>query len=1005
VNGPAIKLQLEVLRYHVAVPRRLNHFGCFLLFLAFGPPRLLTAQVNQFEGKKITVIQFQPVRQPLEGWQIQSMLPLKIGQPLRMAEIRAAIQRLFASGTYEDIQVAAEPYRGGVAVRFITRNSWFIGHVSVTGNLSNPPGAGQLANASGLELGQPFKESQVEQSTKDLKRLLDRNGLFEGSVQPFFDYDPQTQQVHIRFEVESGRRARFTTPELKGALKASPEDLIDSTGWRRWLIGGWRPITQSRVLNGLSHIRDYYEKQNRLEAKVALDSVQYDADSNRGKPVVNIDAGPQIELQAVGAKVPTKTLKRYVPVYEEHAVDHDLLVEGARNLRDYFQSRGFFEADVEFKQQRLQQDKARIDYLINRGKRHKLAHLEITGNRYFRTEDLRERMFLVPSSFIQFRHGRYSEAYLRRDEEAITNLYRANGFRDVRVTSKVVDDYRGKAGNLAVFIHIEEGPQWFVASLAVEGIERLNRDEILAMLSSSAGQPFSESNVAIDRDTLLEQYFTRGFPNATFEWSMRLAAQPYQVDLRFEIKEGEQKFVRQVLVSGLNTTKPELVNRNLNLNPGDPLSPTRMRDTQRRLYDLGVFAKVDTAVQNPDGETQHKYVLYDMEEARRFSIATGFGAEVARIGGPANSLEAPGGQTGFAPRVSFDISRLNLWGSGQTITFRSRASTLERRGLVSYLVPRFRNAEGLQLSFTALYDDTRDVRTFSSKRQEGSVQLSQRVSKATTIFYRYAFRRVSVTDVKISPLLIPLVTQPVRVGILSVNALQDRRDDPIDTHRGIYNTIDLGLAERAFGSQRNFLRFLGRNSTYHPLSKKLVLARSTSFGVLHPFRFEGDALQAIPLAERFFSGGATSNRGFPENQAGPRDEITGFPLGGTALLMNQTELRFPLIGDNISGVLFHDAGNTYSSLEKISFRVHQRDVKDFDYMVHGVGFGLRYRTPIGPVRVDLAYSLNPPRFFGFKGTLEDLINAGVNPCQTAPGKCVEQGISHFQFFFSIGQTF
>jgi outer membrane translocation and assembly module TamA len=218
----------------------------------------------------------------------------------------------------------------------------------------------------------------------------------------------------------------------------------------------------------------------------------------------------------------------------------------------------------------------------------------------------------------------------------------------------------------------------------------------------------------------------------------------------------------------------------------------------------------------------------------------------------------------------------------------------------------------------------------------------------------------------------------------------------------------VGLAEHVVGSQRNFLRFLARNATYHPIGKKLVLARSTEFGDIYAFRYSGNALDAIPLPERFFGGGGTSQRGFPENQAGPRDPVTGFPLGGTAVLFNQTELRFPLIGENVGGVLFHDAGNAYSSLGNLSFRVKQRNLQDFDYMVHAVGFGIRYRTPVGPIRVDLAYSINPPHFFGFKGTLQDLIDAGKNPCSPAPGvasKCVVQGVSHFQYFFSIGQTF
>jgi outer membrane protein assembly factor BamA len=484
------------------------------------------------------------------------------------------------------------------------------------------------------------------------------------------------------------------------------------------------------------------------------------------------------------------------------------------------------------------------------------------------------------------------------------------------------------------------------------------------------------------------------------------------VDLRFTVKEGDEKSVREVLINqgALKTTRPSLVYRNLHLNPGDPLSPTAITETQRRLYDLGVFSRVDTAIQNPDGESSRKYVLYEMEEARRYSFAAGLGAQLTRIGGCQTCLDAPAGQTGFSPRVSLDFTRSNLWGLAHSISLRTRISTLERRGLLTYTWPRFRNQERLNVSFTGLYEDSNDIRTFSYKREEGSAQLSQRISKATTLFYRYTYRRVGIDQatLKITPFLIPLLSQPVRLGLISGGLIQDRRDDPVDPHKGIYNTLDVGLAEHVVGSQRNFLRFLARNATYHPIGKKLVLARSTEFGDIYAFRYSGGLLAAIPLPERFFGGGGTSQRGFPENQAGPRDPVTGFPLGGTAVLFNQTELRFPLVGDNIGGVLFHDAGNAYSSLGNLSFRVKQRSLQDFDYMVHAVGFGIRYHTPVGPIRVDLAYSINPPRFFGFKGTLQDLIDAGKSPCTPAPGvanKCVAQSVSHFQYFFSIGQTF
>ena len=153
----------------------------------------------------------------------------------------------------------------------------------------------------------------------------------------------------------------------------------------------------------------------------------------------------------------------------------------------------------------------------------------------------------------------------------------------------------------------------------------------------------------------------------------------------------------------------------------------------------------------------------------------------------------------------------------------------------------------------------------------------------------------------------------------------------------------------------------------------------------------------IPLPERFFGGGDNSLRAFPTNQAGPRDPVTGFPLGGNALLFHSTELRFPFLGDNMQGVLFHDMGNVYSNLSEISFRVHQKGLTDFNYMVHAAGFGVRYRTPLGPIRVDVAYSINPPTFNGLHGTYQQLLFGGATKTVT--------GVSHLQFFFSIGQSF
>jgi outer membrane protein assembly factor BamA len=255
------------------------------------------------------------------------------------------------------------------------------------------------------------------------------------------------------------------------------------------------------------------------------------------------------------------------------------------------------------------------------------------------------------------------------------------------------------------------------------------------------------------------------------------------------------------------------------------------------------------------------------------------------------------------------------------------------------------------------------------------------------------FRDVTVTNLKIDPLLIPLLSQPERLALAEFSFIQDRRDDPADAHRGIYSTANLSYAPVFLGSQTSFARGLFRNASYHPIGRDWVFARDTQFGVIT--RLGGG--HAIPLAERLYSGGSTSLRSFPDFQAGPRDLHTGFVLGGNALFVNNLELRFPLYGDNLRGVLFEDAGNVYRTLGAVSFRFRQRNLQDFDYMVQSAGIGLRYQTPIGPLRLDFSLSPNAPRFFGLKGTLQDLLN------NTAVATV--QKINAFQFHISLGQAF
>jgi outer membrane protein assembly complex protein YaeT len=696
----------------------------------------------------------------------------------------------------------------------------------------------------------------------------------------------------------------------------------------------------------------------------------------------------------VGARISSSRLLQIVPIFQEKSLDTDLLVEGDRSLAQYLQDQGYYEAEVTHSVTAGKTPKEQVvSYQVTRGSRHKFVHLEIVGNHYFPTQTIRDRISVEPASLPRYPFGKFGRDYLRQDLQSVQNLYLSNGFRDVKVTPVILDDYKDVENHLAVIIQIDEGRQWLVSSIQLEGIPVDDQKAINLMLASSKDQPYSDVSISDDRDNVLNYYYSRGYLNTTFDLFATPDPVLKTVSLRYVVKPGPRKYVRQVLVAGLDTTRPSLVFDRMELKAGQPLSLSQETDSQRRLYDLGIFARVNTSIQNPEGDEDDKYVLYDIDEASHYSLNVGVGAQIARIGGGVTSLDNPAGSTGFAPRVAVGVSRINLFGLGQTLGLQTAASTIEQKAALTYFIPQFVSNEKLSLTLTALLENSNDIETFTAHRREASIQLSEKISRAFTFQYRLVFRNVTLDHLKINNLLVPLLSQPETVGQGEFTIIQDRRDDPTDAHSGYYNTLNLSYAPGILGSQTHFARGLFRNSTYKSFGRDFVFARTTQFGVIS----RTGGVDTIPLAERLYSGGSTSLRSFPDFQAGPRDTVSGFPLGGNALFTNTFELRFPLFGDNLGGVLFNDAGNVYSSLNDISFRFRQRNLQDFNYMVQGFGFGIRYRTPIGPVRLDLSFSPDAPRFFGLKGTEQNLIdNTAISTVQK---------INAFQFHFSLGQAF
>jgi len=988
-------------------------------------------------GRPVDVIHFSGVSAERLA-PLPAQLAQQAGTPLTEEKIAQSLRQLFATGLYNTLNVhlAAESDAGGIVLEFQGEPRIFIGTVTVDG-AKGVTMNGQLQQASHLSPGTRFAPAKIEHGVSLMRQVMANAGFNQSVIAYAVTPHSGDQLTDIAFHVISGVQARVGQVVVTGDAGMTVEEFRHAAHLRMGAL-----VDRDTISRALAGVLKRYRKQDRLEAEIKLESHDYSASTHQENYHFTANRGPIVRVLVAGAKASNGVIRRAIPVFQEGAVDDDLLNEGNHNLRDYYQRQGFFSAQVDHQQPSATKEEVIIQYTVRLGQRRRVEQVDVTGNRYFSASTLKSRLSVTAANAFD-RHGTYSQAMLSADIASITALYQSNGFSNIKVTPATTEQQMPVGGRqlpLKVVYLIEEGAQQRVGSLRLEGTEQIQPGQLVPMLNTAVGQPLSPENLTGDRDTLMTYYLSRGFRTARVDVAnSTLSGDPTKVDVTFRIHEGRPTFVRNVLVTGLHYTRPGTIARAFTFKSGDPLDEFAIAETQRNLYDFALFNEVDTAIENPSGEETEKTVLIQTTEARRWAITYGLGFEVqtgtcGTFSSSGSTCGGANGKTGASPRVLLDITRTNLFGREQSISLRGTYGLLEQKIKLQYQIPRLRGSQYFGFDLSGGYANTQDVTTYVASKLEVNLRLNQHfrpsgqfLSRANTFVYEVAFRRVQVAanSLQVMPSEIAALSAPVRVSGPGFTWIRDTRDSPLDAHRGSYTSFQEYFSTPKFGAEAQFNRIDISNSKFFHFDKdRFVIARNTRYGQERSFGTDSQSL--LPLPERLFAGGANSHRGFGSNSAGPRDPITGYPIGGAGVFVNSTEFRlppptFPWFGTTLSFVLFHDMGNVFTNASDIwasALRVvqphrdscrsmsttftrtatGQQGPCSFNYFDHAAGVGLRYHTPVGPIRLDFSYNINPPIYPVCTNC------SSATPPVPPPAGYVGVG-PHFNFFFSLGQTF
>jgi outer membrane protein insertion porin family len=954
-------------------------------------PAAASQTISSYEGQNVTAIEV--AGRPQSGAsEFESLFFQKPGAPFSIDDVNRTLAALKSTGKAKDVRVQVDAEANGVRVLFILEPAVYFG-------IFQFPGAerfsyARLVQVANFQAQTPFNATDVEQDRQALITFFRQQGYFQAKVDAEVEVDSANGLANILFDCQLNHAAKFGELDIVGA--SAEEIAVLSHSLQTFLARGrgaairpGRSYHYSTLTKATQYMQMQLEKKGLLGAEVTLAGAEYHADTNRADIHFTAKPGPMSVVKIEGAHLWSWTRKALLPVYQGIGVDEESVEEGRQALISYFQAKGYFDANVDA-QLKMEPTGKMVLYEISKEKKHKVAAVELSGDDKLPASELTPHIAVTKAHL--FSSGNFSQQLLRSSVNNLKAVYQSEGFSSVQVVSNVTN----RGGDINVQFRVTEGPRDVVNSLNIEGNDTLTAAQFAPDgLKLAAGQAYSQAHVEADRANIVAHYLQAGYLNSSFRETATEVSKddPHHINVVYHIYEGPKVNAGRIVTLGREHTKQRLIDQDVSdIKSGEPLTESQLLLAGSKLYDhTGVFdwAEVDPKRQITTQNAED--VVVKVHEAKRNQITYGFGFEVINRGGsiPSGTVALPNlppiglppnfttSQTTFyGPRGTFQYTRNNVGGKGASLSFTGFAGRLDQRGAAYYIVPDFRWSPW-KATTSVSADRNEENPLFSSQQELASTQLQRPLDKAqkNTLFLRYSFTQTDLTRILIPDLVQPQ-DQHVRLSTLGANLTRDTRDNPLDEHKGVLQSAELDMNTTKLGSSVNFLKFTGQAAFYKQGFHNIVFADSLRIGLAQPY-----ASSRVPLSEEFFTGGGNSLRGFPLDGAGPQRQVdvcsSGsssdcakilVPSGGNELLLINAEARIPLaINKGLSLVTFYDGGNVFPT---VGFH-------DFTSLYsNNVGLGLRYATPVGPVRIDLGRNLNPI-----------------------------QGINATQYFVSIGQAF
>ena len=962
---------------------RLFAAACVTAALAVLPASPAAAQdpaqdPARFVGRQVVSVTLEVDGQPDTTPALLALLTVKAGAPFRLEDEDASIHRLVATGGFIEVSVAVvdRPDRA-IDVIFRALPLHPVDRLEFAADTGLPPD--DLRTQVTERLGRLFASVTPERVRQTLLDVLADEGFHhaDADVEVIRRHSPERSTY--RFIVTAGTRAQIAEVTIVNDSPISDGTLAARTGAVRGL-----PYRSRAIGNAVAVIGDELRAKKYFAAQATV--VGTETAPDRFALALTVTTGPLVVLRWAkdGDAPPRGDLTDFVPVARFETVDDDLLEDSRARIEATLKNAGYKNAVVTLSKE-TPPGQLIVTYKVTRGPRFLIANVEIPQGLAIPPAELQRLLALTsgePLNLQQVVDGqrRIVAEYRRR------GYYRADArfgdFRDMPSTGSDVPT--------VLPLIVDEGPRGVVSRVEFEReTTQVPEAALRAVLRSRVGDPFLEAQVAADQYALAEELLNRGFRASAVGAEIVISDDGAAVTVRFKVTEGPLVRVADIQIVGNENVSEERIRDRLTLREGEPFGEARRLESRDRLQRMGVFRRVEIAMQTsllPGDDRAH--VIVTVLESPGTTFGIGGGVEAAQR----SRATAAGGredQVVVSPRGFFELGRRNLGGHDRAVNFFSRLSlrpkevSSEEEGapgssFSEYRVTfTFNERRAFDSDTDLLFGVTSEqaIRTgFTFLRRAVNAEGLRRITPRLNVSGRYAldFTRLFDEQIKIDdrPLIDRRFPQ-VRLSLLGAGLLWDRRSNALDPGRGTLSSADVEFASRHIGSEVGYVKVLLQSSLYHAItsSGRVVVAGRAEVGVARGYprtvfdeAGNPEVVEDLPASQRFYAGGSTTVRGFAIDRLGVPEifDPQGLSKGGNGLLVLNAELRTTvgqLFGRTLSMVQFLDGGNVYARAGDI----------DLGRIRRSVGFGVRYDSPLGPIRLDFGFKLDRQRI---AGTLE-----------------------------------